>query len=131
VPETNNGGIPTALPVYHTLTPDGTQIEVCSVDNAGNFNNLGNRVFVRFDIPVAGSYAFSATRSSGLTNRDPDIVVFREGAFVGVLETGVPDSENGNLTLQAAPHVLSIYDFNNLLDTNNGDVCFDLSIQAN
>jgi len=131
--ETNSGRIPTALPVYHSLTPNGTAIEVCSVDNAGDFNNLGNRSFVRFDIPVTGSYAFSAVRTSGPTGRDPDINAFRGSVFVARLDSPASDSETGNATLQAGEHVLEIFDFLNIdqNDNNNGDVCFDLSIQAN
>jgi len=133
VGETNNGGISTALPVYNALVPDGTQIEVCSVDDEGDFNNLGNRAFVRFDITSAGSYSIRATRSSGAAGRDPDINVFRGPVFVAQLDSGVADTETGNATLQVGEHVLEIFDFLNIDQNiaNNGDVCFNLSIQAN
>lgn len=133
VGETNNGAVPTALPVYHSLVPDGTEIEVCSVNDAGDFNHLGNRSYVRFDITAAGSYAFRAVRSSGPTNRDPDLNVFRGPIFVARLDSGVADSETANATLEVGEHVLEIFDFLNI-DPNtadDADVCFDLSIQAN
>ncbi|MGB3455021.1 MAG: carboxypeptidase-like regulatory domain-containing protein, partial [Litorimonas sp.] len=53
--ETNDGGIAGSLPVYRTLTIGGPAVSFCSVDDAGDFNRLGNRTYFLMDVPTAQS----------------------------------------------------------------------------
>ena len=129
--ETNDGNIPTSLPVYLTATVGGPPIEVCSENAAGDFNRLANRRFIQLDIPTAGSYAFNATRTFGPTERDPDILVFLRGTLVAQLISPDEDTEVGNRTLQAGPHLVSFFDFLNLDDATDARTCFNLTVQAN
>ena len=113
---------------------------MCSVDDQGTFNRIGNRVYVLFDVPVAASYNITASRVSGVSPSDPDIFLFRRGQFLGAQLSPTVNSETGNAFLQADEHVLEIHDFFNIDDfnetspnsaTNNGDVCFNLTITSN
>ena len=138
--ETNNGTVPTALPIHNRVVIDGPPIEVCSVDDQGTFNRIGNRVYVLFDVPVAASYNITASRVSGASPSDPDIFLFLRGQFLGSQLSPTANFETGNIVLQADEHVLEIHDFFNIDDfnetspnsaTNNGDVCFNLTITSN
>jgi len=72
-----------AIPVFTTITP-GVPVVLRTVDDAGHYNKLGNRRFLRFT-PVSGG---SATVTLGTSNAnaapspDPDFHVFRSGVRV-------------------------------------------------
>lgn len=132
--ETNDGNIDISLPVYNTVTVNAPPIEICSVDDAGEFNKLGNRIFLTLTIPASGSYDFSMERISGASNRDPDILVFQNGNFVAVAESGETDDENATRFLAAGDYVISALDFFNLgeevtgFSNATGDACYNFSV---
>ncbi len=127
--ETNDGGLSDALPVYLPLLTDGTEVEFCSVDNFGTYNKLGNRRYLEFTAPAAGSYEFSMDRLSGDTSSDPDLIVYKDGAVVGVGESASTGSESLTVTLAAGQHVVDAYNYNNISGTS-ADVCYTLSLEA-
>ncbi len=128
--ETNDGGIPTVLPVLQTLTVGAAPITVCSVDDAGTFNKLGNYDFMRLSIGTTGSYTFSMTRTSGPTGRDPDFFIYQAGNLIDVAGSADVDSETLTRNLQAGDYWISVRDFFNIDDSAGapGDVCYDFSV---
>ena len=117
--ETNNGGVPSALPVYNEVTVNGPAVVITSNNNEGEFNNLDNRAFLRFTA-TAGSHTLQMTRISGAQSRDPDFAIFRNGTFVNRAESGVVNTETITLNLSAGEHVIDAYDFLNLGQATNG-----------
>ncbi len=57
--ETNTGGIANALPMYIPAGIGGTP--ACVSNAAGGFNKLGNYVYLRVNLPTAGSHQISVT----------------------------------------------------------------------
>lgn len=130
VGETNNGGLPDILPVYETLQTNGTAVAFCSVDNFGDFNKHGNRRFFRVNIPAAGNYRFTMTQTTSGTG-DPDFIVYRDGARVGVGGSGDDRSEQQTFALQAGTHVMEAYAFRNIQQgATTGDICYNFTVEA-
>jgi len=136
VGETNNGSaLPqidtsSSLPVYKSVIVNGPAIEICSVDDAGDFNKLANRAFIRFDVTTAGSHTMTMTRVSGDTARDPDFNVFRADSFVGQADAGPAESDSDTRNLQVSEHIVDAFDFFNVQrnGTNGGDSCYDFTV---
>ncbi|MEP3653711.1 MAG: hypothetical protein ABJO36_02345 [Litorimonas sp.] len=128
--ETNNGGLTDALPVYLLLQTNNTPVEFCSVDNFGTFNKHGNRRYLAFNIPTAGTYTFTMARSSGAATSDPDFRLFKDGVFVGRGESGVVNTETQNISLTAGQHVMEAYAFENVDGTSTIDVCYTMTLRA-
>tara|TARA_B110000027_G_scaffold32844_1_gene36490 strand:+ start:219 stop:2432 length:2214 start_codon:yes stop_codon:yes gene_type:complete len=128
--ETNSGELASALPVYKVATIGGSAIQLCSTDDLGYFNKLGNTVFVEFNLPSAGTYGFSATEVGGATLSDPDFLIYKSGTLVYAAESGVIGSETASISFDnAGTHVLAFYDWNNIDETDDvGDYCFDFQI---
>ena len=126
--ELNNGSIENSLPVYKEVQVDGGAVQVCSVDDAGNFNRLGNREFVFFDVPAQGNYVVSMTVASGGVDRDPDFNIWSNGEII--TEADRTGEETISETLAAGRYVAETYDFFNINGTSNkrGDGCFNFSI---
>jgi hypothetical protein len=123
--ETNDGGIPQALPIYRSLA-DGPH---CVSDVAGSFNKLGNRVFVRFDNTPAGPRRLRLAPVAGQFGTDPDFLLAVE-VVEAVLDSAVPDEEVADLELREAPYTAELLDFNLLADPDtNGVRCFDFSVE--
>ena len=64
--ETNGGGLPATarvLPVYKSITSGDTPITLCSVNDAGVFNRLGNRAFVQVNFTENGAHTLTLTLS--------------------------------------------------------------------
>jgi hypothetical protein len=125
--ESNNGEVISSLPVFKVATVGGDAIELCSIDDVGYFNKLGNTVFVEFQIPAPGNYSFSATEVGGATLSDPDFLIYQSGTLLHVAESGVIGSENTTISFQTTgTHVMAFYDWNNIDETDDvGDYCFE------
>ena len=128
--ESNNGGISSALPVYKTATIDGEAIQICSVNDAGTYNKLGNTAFITFNITSPGSYTFTVSESGGPTQTDPDFWLFKDGSYISRSESEEVGTETLTTNLTATgTYQMEVYDWNNYDDTENaGDYCFDLQI---
>ena len=64
--ETNRGGLRTSarvLPVYKSITAGDTPITLCSVNDAGYPNKLGNRAFVKVTFTENGPHTLTLTSS--------------------------------------------------------------------
>ena len=126
--ETNDGGIASALPVYHTAVIDGAAVEVCSVDDAGTVNKLGNTVFIRFSVPTEGPYTIAMSGPRG----NPAFVIFRAGTGIAFASGAVdPGSATWTEVFPVGEYVIEALDFDNVLPLSavrSGDFCYDITI---
>lgn len=121
--ETNNGRIPTSLPLYNNVSVNGSATEVCVNNAAGDINKLGNRTYITFNVTSPGPHTISVNRSSGSSSSDPDFSVFSSGTFLGSALSGANNSETASANLTTAGlHLIDLSDF------DDGDVCFNVTI---
>ena len=122
--ETNNGGIPSVLPVYGDLVLNQPQAGVCTSSVAGSKdvisdgppNKLGNHRFFRFvnDIArVVTIQAQGATATVGTVEAtNPDIYVFRRGDAVLTGNSSVDRVETiSGQQLPAGTYVIDVFDY--------------------
>ena len=129
VGETNDGGIPTSLPVYKLVTTDGVAARICSVNDAKTVNKLNNRDFLLLNVPTAGSYTLEMSRVSGAATTDPDFRVFDESdTFFSGSASGDVNVETVTLSLESRDYFISAYDFENLSEPGQ-DSCYDFTVQ--
>ncbi|MCK4440908.1 MAG: hypothetical protein KAU90_02810, partial [Sulfurovaceae bacterium] len=70
----NNANSEVAIPLYKNLTL-GNSINVCTRNNYGVYNKLGNRDFIKVKINRDGTYQFSV--NSDNYSADPDMVLYQ------------------------------------------------------
>jgi len=124
---TNETTLAAELPVINTIN-NGQTINVCSHDDNGVFNKLGNRRFFRVTLNAQGSYRFSAVRTSGLANADPDITLYRDGSLLRSARSQVSNSETFVITLNPGSYWFEVFQYTNITGQQAGDVCFDVSV---
>ncbi|RIX75548.1 hypothetical protein D3H34_25215 [Acidovorax cavernicola] len=94
--ESNDGGVPTALPMYTPLAINATVNNVCVSNTAGTGNKHGNIAYLRFTAPANRDYRVTV---GGATL--PDFDVFRGGEI----------ARSGNrVSLSAGEYVLAVRD---------------------
>lgn len=132
--ESNNGDLSISLPVYKTLSTNGTAINVCSAANYGKYNKLGNSQFLKLNITQTASYNIRATKSGGdNVVSKPEFILYQQGRAIAYAENTLSDNVAGNLTIARGNYVLEIYDLNNH-DSDNTDenmTCFNVRVAAN
>lgn len=132
--ETNDaGGTASVLPVYTSMSIAGSPYTICSIDDFGSVNKLGNRVFGQITFNTGGSYTLEMTRVSGVADRDPDFILSSAGRVIERAESEAVDTESTTADFDAGTFALEAYDFKNIdsANGNNGDSCYEFSIQAN
>jgi hypothetical protein len=139
--ESNNGGSATALPIYANIAVAQAPQIICTSASAGSMDldKLGNRRFLRLDIPSSMTVTIMATGTVDPQNAasqqatDPDIFLFRRGFFKRSESTPaqgapLPRSEiMSNVALTAGVYVIEVYDFD-LSGTNTAPHCMSVSI---
>jgi hypothetical protein len=103
-----------ALPVYTTVTSGG-QVSVLSGADAGHYNTLGNHRFIRYN--KSGSAAQTVTVTT--PNGDPDVIVYRNGAFQSISQGAA--NETFNITV-AGTYIFDVYDCANGCSAIEGTV---------
>lgn len=126
--ETNNAGDSRVLPIYHQLTVGGGSVEVCSINNFGIRNKLGNYSRARFTIPIADNYSITATRVSGPTNSDPDFYLRDSGSLFILGDSSIMGTKSWSGVLLSGDYSLEVFDHNNTSDQIGANYCFDLEI---
>lgn len=128
--ETNDGGAPSVLPIYHHVAL-GQMVNVCSDSQHQDSNGLDVRRFIRVELPQTRSYNIRAYRSAGLAPANPQIRIFRQGAQVGSVLNGTPNHEDAIRYLTAGTYIFELYEQSNAdgRDGNGGLVCFDVTIE--
>jgi len=126
--ETNDGGSDITLPVYHSLSPGGV-VNVCSDDASGSYNGYEVRRFLMVNISDNGEYEVRADKTSGLGQRDPDILIFQNNTLVDDFQSSGIDVESGDVNLNAGNYIIEFYDYNNVdRELPGGRSCFDVRI---
>ena len=129
VGETNDGGASNALPIYNAISVNGGPVSICSTDDTGRSNKLGNREYLRVDIATAGEHTFIMTRTSGATSTDPDFSITQGVSVLGYAATEVSNSETLAVNLVAGIYLIDAYDYNNVgTMTTQADSCFNFTI---
>ena len=132
--ETNDGGLSTNLPVFRTLEVGAEPLILCTVNDNGLFNRLGNRQFMTLDVLNDATYDFLMERESGTVARDPDFRFFRQGLLEADAISPDVDVETATITLPAGRYVISAVDDRNLRinDANEtgADSCFNFSVNG-
>ena len=130
--ERNNGAIASSLPVYKEAVIGAGPVTICSVDDAGRFNKLGNREFVYVDIAQSGRYEIAMVQSTGEGSRDPDFNIWSAGSEFAKAQSSRAGSEIYSDTLEVGSYVIEGFDFYNINGNSDraGDACFELSITS-
>lgn len=121
------------VPVHTNLNivGDGSTANICTTnafDSASEYNRLGVRRFLRFQVNVSGGWNVTV---EGPPGTDPDFYVMLNGDRVGFAEgTGSTDSDD--VTLAAGQtYVLEVLDYENANDDGvGGDTCLDITFTA-
>jgi hypothetical protein len=127
--EVNNGGAAANLPVYVPIMVNIAPVQVCSSTANGDYNKLGNRKFVRFNVPFNQNLQM---RAVGPVGTDPDMALYRQGFVAESVEESTGDGrEIFNQSLTAGNYVLEVFDFFATDDPGEGtpgNTCINVSI---
>lgn len=128
--EINSGAIRSALPVYKEVSLNGRSTQICSVDDAGLFNKLGNREFIFLNLDAETDVEMSLVKSSGDEERDPDFNIWRGNQLVHEAATAIRGEESFDGRLPAGEYVIEVFDFFNTNGSGSrrGDSCYDFSV---
>jgi hypothetical protein len=129
--ETNDGGDATNLPIYRAAQLNAAALQACSsTANSDDGNKLGNRRFLRFNVPGNQQVTF---RAAGPAGSDPDLTLDREGFIEDSIEdstaTGV---EQFSRSLAPGNYVLEVYDSGAVDEdpSTPGNVCMNVTITS-
>lgn len=127
--EINNGGAAANLPVYVPIMVDIAPVQVCSSTANGDYNKLGNRKFVRFNMPINRNVQM---RAVGPPGTDPGMALYRQGFVAESVEDSTGNgTEIFNQSLAAGNYVLEVFDFfatDDPTDGTPGNTCMNVSI---
>lgn len=137
--ETNRGDLPASarvLPVYKSLSTATSPITICSVNDAGTNNRLGNRTFVEVSFAESGSHTLTMTSDTASKGTQPWIFWLPYQGDARVFSnrqwTREPRSWTSTRNFQAGvPLVLQAADFRNINTSSGSDSCFSLSVVKN
>lgn len=128
VSETNDGGDSRNLPVFQNIAL-GQTARVCSIATNGTYNRLGNRKFLRLDLPAPTTVTIRAL--NGPAGSDPDLSLFSAGVLRGTANGTTSGSETLTVSgLAAGTHIIEAFEYSNTQDSPRGETCFDLQISA-
>jgi hypothetical protein len=149
-----NSGVPAppdsgVLPIYREAAVGEPVDNVCSTDDfegaTGSVNKLGSRAFLRFNVPVPGTFKIAATTTSmpsGAT-ADPDMLLHQHGVIAPseqppnetTCTASNPAGCNESFSRLLAPgdYVLEVYEWTNTQDHDSdfppiGTTCFKVEI---
>ncbi|RYE37991.1 MAG: hypothetical protein EOP48_27805, partial [Sphingobacteriales bacterium] len=98
--ESNSGGLAMTLPLYKSIAPNNTNVNVCSSPTFGKQNKLGNSQFLKINITQAGSYNIRINKSGGAeVISKPEFAVYQKGRVVSFFPNMVIDTASGNVSL--------------------------------
>lgn len=128
--ERNSGAIRSALPVYKEASLNGPSIEICSVDDAGTFNKLGNREFIFLNLQTDTDLTIAAVKTSGDENRDPDFNIWQGNSLIDTSVSSRKGEETFQGHLLAGDYVVEVYDFFNIngVGSKRGDGCYNFKV---
>jgi hypothetical protein len=136
--ETNAGAVDETivLPVYSALTLNGPTVRRCADVTEGTYNKLGNRRFVRFNVPSARTIRVkvdcpsSDSSCTGAPTPDPDLILSR-GELLWFGNSAAARVEEIDANVTAGDYVLEFYEYSHTLpegSTQRGRTCMTVSI---
>lgn len=108
-----------ALPLYTTASIGGGPVVLRNVDDAGNYNKLGNHRYVRFNVPSTRTVTITLATSNAADN-DPDFTLWRAGSFIDSGQGPPPGPETQLFNLAAGDYLLDVYDCANGCTSEQG-----------
>lgn len=128
--EVNSGAIRTALPVYKEVRLNGAATEICSVDDAGLHNKLGNREFIFLNLASDTDVTVTILKISGDENRDPDLKIWQNNELVHNSASSAKGQEISEIRLTAGDYVIEAFDFFNVngVGSKRGDGCYSVQV---
>jgi hypothetical protein len=132
--ESNSGGLSVSLPVYKTLNPNGTTVNVCSAADYGKNNKLGNSQFLKLNITRSDNYNIRVNKSGGAdVASKPEFILYQKGRAIDYKENTSNGAATSNVNISRGNFVLEVYDLNNHDSDNTDDnmTCFNVRIVAN
>ena len=128
--ETNDGGLPGILPVYRTLTIGAAAVPFCSIDDAGEYNRLGNRTLFLMDVPTTQSVTLTMTATSNPPDTDPDFYIYDQGNLIARAQSADLNTETFTGSFTAGTYLIDAYDFVNAeTGGDSRDSCFTMEAQ--
>jgi hypothetical protein len=139
--ETNNGGLPDALPVYAQLALNELPVQVCGTREAGTGDKLGNRRLLRFNVPSARPVDIFVTSQDLQVPQspDPDIYLWKAGLIAVSQCAGVDpgagctqpqNSEQLTGVLPQGDYVLEVFEYSHVDPSagSRGRTCMSVTI---
>ena len=154
--ETNDGlsGAGDVLPVYTTVVPDGSTINICSnsqFDGHADGNKLSEHRFLRMTIDMPSAYTFSIVTTTAIPwpddpdddrdQSDPDILIVRSGVVQNQVVSGDLQGFSGEANqeifttasaLPAGDYVMAVVEFRYQDEDSPSDyperTCFDITV---
>ena len=130
--ETNDGGLPSTLPIYKTVTVNGASLTMCpsgALAASGANNKMGNVMFASFEVVNTGAYSISVTKTSGGPS-DPDIYIYKDGIVVSSSKSLVTDEEIATAELTSTGvYLIVIKDSKNRYNAQSSSACFSTQIK--
>jgi len=130
--ENNFAGRTVLNPTYNTVTL-GSNVQVCGTQSFGTVNKLGNRRFVRLDLP--SSRAIQITAQGPLTGTpaaDPSIALWRRGLVDSSDATSGTTEIFNTSTLTAGTYIIEVADASHISTDDQtirrGDTCMTVSV---
>lgn len=111
--ESNNGGMPSTMPLYTTASVGGPPVQACVSSEAGLGNKLGNFSYLRFTAPASRSYVFTINGPPG------------SASMLELFRGGLVARGDSTVSLSAGEYVLAVSDLGN----PGAQRCFNVSIQ--
>ena len=130
--ESNNGGLAIELPVYKKMDSNNSSMNVCSSNQYGEPNKLGNSQFIKLNILQSGLYSIRVILPG--SNDDASqfsFIIYNKGNYLNYPSSSLSDKEIVNLT--AGSYVLEVGDANHIDNKNAGiksTTCFDVRVVA-
>jgi len=107
----NNVASNAALPIYTDIVVGGGPVIVRNVDDAGRYNTLGNRRFLKFTLATPRVITISVSSSNIDVNADPDFIVYRNGVQLNLAtQDPPPQPETVSFSATNGDYLLDVYD---------------------
>ena len=130
--ESNSGAIRSALPVFKEARLNGGAVEICSVDDAGLHNKLGNREFIFLNLETETDVTLSLVKTLGDENRDPDMNIWQGNQLIHTAASSAEGQETFQGELSAGEYVIEAFDFFNVngAGSKRGDGCYSFTVKG-
>jgi hypothetical protein len=152
--ETNDGMASDVLPVYTTVVPDGSTINLCSnrqFDTHADGNKLSEHRFLRMNVDLSSAYTFSIVTTTEIPwpddldddrdQSDPDLLILRNGVVQNQVVDGDEQGFSGEANqeifttpsaMAAGDYVMALVEFRYQDEESPADfperTCFDVTV---